>query len=87
MTFHIVCGVIVAREPKKYKNSTHSSTRYILFFANIGYYPHWTMIDHPKILKSHLRQLQEVHVALSKHLHVAQATQKKATIVIVLTLC
>ena len=41
------------------------------------------MVEHPETSKSpavedRLRQLQEVHVALSQHLHTAQATHKKA---------
>ena len=66
-----------------YNNSIHSSTRYTPFFANIGYHPRWTMMAHPKILKNpvvedHLCQLQEVHVALSQHLQIAQSAHKKA---------
>ena len=41
------------------------------------------MIEHPEISKNpavedHLHRLQEVHLALSHHLHTAQATHKKA---------
>jgi hypothetical protein len=66
-----------------YNNSVHSSTGYTPFFANIGYHPRWMMVEHPETSKSpavedRLRQLQEVHVALSQHLHTAQATHKKA---------
>jgi hypothetical protein len=66
-----------------YNNSVHSSTGYTPFFANIGYHPRWTMMAHPENSKNpavedRLRQLQDVHVALSQHLQNAQATYKKA---------
>ena len=32
-----------------YKNLIHSSTVYSPFFANMGFHPHWTMLEHPKV--------------------------------------
>jgi hypothetical protein len=66
-----------------YNNSVHSSTGYTPFFANTGCHPRWKMIEYPEISKSpsiedRLRQLQEVHAALSHHLQNAQAKQKQA---------
>ena len=35
-----------------YNNLVHSSTRYTALFANIGYHPRWTMIEHLEISKN-----------------------------------
>jgi hypothetical protein len=48
-----------------YNNSVHSSTRYSPFFANIGYHPRWTVLEHPKLptnpaVEDRLSRLQEI---------------------------
>ena len=65
-----------------YNNSVHSSTKITPFFANTGVHPRWTILDHPRISKNpaaedRLRHIREIHIALSHHLHHAQATHKK----------
>ena len=49
----------------------------------LSYHPRWTMMAHPEISKNpavedRLCQLQEVQVALSQHLQIAQSAHKKA---------
>ena len=65
-----------------YNNSEHSSTGYSPFFANIGYHPRWTMLEHPELptnpaAEDRLTRLQEIQDILSYHLRDAQNTQKK----------
>jgi transposase InsO family protein len=66
-----------------YNNSIHSSTRYTPFFANMGYHPRWTLLEHPEDSKSptvenRVIQIQEIQNELSHNLRDAQAAHKKA---------
>ena len=65
-----------------YNNSVHSSTGYSPFFANIGYHPRWTIVEHPELpanpaAEDRLTRLQEIQATLSQNLCDAQNTQKK----------
>jgi transposase InsO family protein len=65
-----------------YNNSVHSSTGYSPFFANIGYHPRWTILEHPELptnpaAEDRLTRLQEIQATLSYNLYDAQNTQKK----------
>jgi hypothetical protein len=66
-----------------YNNSIHSSTRYTPFFANTGYHPRWTLLEHPEdskspTVESRVIQIREIQTELSHNLRDAQAAHKKA---------
>ena len=65
-----------------YNNSEYSSIGYSPFFANIGYHPHWTMLEHPELptnpaTEDWLTRLQEIQDILLHNLCDAQTTHKK----------
>ena len=65
-----------------YNNSAHFYTKPTPFFSNRGVHPHWTVLEHPEILNTPamedcLCRLQEIYVALSHYLNIAQASYEK----------